>query len=228
MHIPSEAPPTPPAPADPAAAQGKKRPPVVLFIIIAVVCCLGAALIYFLFFRAENVQGTVTDVGWERSVQVEGLVPVEYSTWRDQIPAEAEVLDCQEEVRSIEDQPQPNAEEVCGTPYSKDTGSGFAEVVQDCQYHVYDDRCTYSVIEWAVVDTASLSGSDFYPDWPAPSLGTDQRLGAQTEQYLVNFDAGRESYTYDTTDFTDFQQFEIGSQWNLEVNALGGVLSVLR
>jgi hypothetical protein len=216
----------PPTQAAPPQAQKKKRPPVFLFIILVVVCCLGFALIYFLFFRGQDVSGTVSGVGWERTVEIEGLGPVEYSDWDDRIPAEAEVLDCQEEVRSIEDQPQPNSEEVCGTPYSVDTGSGFAEVVQDCEYHVYDDYCSYTLIEWSVVDTARLQGNDFYPDWPEPDLTSDERLGVRTETYLVYFDAGGENYTYSTGDFDYWQGFDIGSQWNLEVNALGGVLSI--
>jgi ribosomal protein L40E len=204
----------------------KKRPPVVLFVILAVVCCAAAALIYFIFFRTESLTGTVEGVGWELSVDIEGLVPVEYNDWRDQIPSGAEVISCDQEVRSIENEPQPNSEEVCGTPYSVDTGSGVAEVVQDCEYHVYDDYCTYSVIEWAVVDTVSLTGNDFNPEWPDPELTTEQRLGQQTEQYLIYFDTHQGAYTYSTADYDYFQQFEIGSQWNLEVNAIGGVQSV--
>ena len=215
-----------PAAAPPPDKAQKKGTPVVLIIAIAVFCCIAAAAIYFLFFRSETVQGTVRDVGWERAIQVEGLVPVEYSAWYDQVPSDSELLSCQQKVRSIEDQPQPNAEEVCGTPYSVDKGSGYAEVVQDCEYHVYDDYCSYTVIEWAVVDTASLTGNNFNPVWPEPSIASDQRLGARTETYLIYFDADNDSYTYSITSFDDFQQFDIGSQWNLEVNTLGGVLSV--
>lgn len=224
MQLPK--PEKPKAAAPPSQAPPKKGPPVVLFLILAVVCCVAIGLIYLLFFRSETVNGTVSAVGWERSVEIEGLGPVTYSNWDDQIPAEAEVSGCQDEIRSVEAEPQPGAEEVCGTPYSEDTGGGYAEVVQDCEYHVYDEYCTYSVIEWAVVDTASVSGNDFYPAWPEPALGADQRLGARTEQYQVIFDADRETYAYSPASFADWQQFEIGSSWNLEVNALGGVLSV--
>ncbi len=217
---------TPSSQAIPAQSPEKKRPPVVLIVILAVVCCAAAALVYFIFFRSETVSGTVSGVGWERAIEVEGLVPVEYSAWYDQIPAEAEVLECKQDVRSIEAEPQPNAEEVCGTPYSSDTGSGYAEVVQDCEYHVYDDYCSYSVIEWAAVDTVSLSGNDFTPDWPEPSVGVDERLGVRTETYLVYFDADNDTYTYSTSSFADWQEFELGSQWNLQVNAIGGVMSV--
>jgi hypothetical protein len=216
----------PAAPAPSPDKAQKKGLPVALLIAIVVFCCIAAAVIYFLFFRSETLQGTVRDVGWERVVEVEGLVPVEHSAWYDQVPSDGELLNCEQEVRAIEDQPQANAEEVCGTPYSVDTGSGYAEVVQDCEYHIYDDYCSYTLIEWAVVDTVSLTGNDFNPVWPEPSIASDQRLGDRTETYLIYFDADSNAYTYSITSFDDFQQFDVGSQWNLEVNTLGGVLSV--
>jgi ribosomal protein L40E len=216
----------PPKPEAPAKSKAKQRSPAIVIAIVALVCVLAAALVWFIFFRSQDVSATVSGVGWERSVEVEGLVPVEYSDWLDQIPSEGEILSCQQDVRSIESQPQPNSEEVCGTPYSVDTGSGFAEVVTDCEYHVYDDYCSYTLIEWAVVDTVSLAGKDFSPKWPEPSVGVDERLGAETETYLVYFKAGGDNYTYDTSDMQEWQRYDIGSDWQLEVNTIGGVLSV--
>lgn len=213
-------------PTSPAAVPSKqKKVPIVLIIVLALVC-IGAAVLLLLSMRTKAVNGTVERVGWERSIAIEGLAPVEYRDWRDQIPAEADVLGCQQEVRSIEDEPQPNSEEVCGTPYSVDTGSGYAEVVQDCQYHVYDDYCTYSVLEWTVVETVSESGSDFFPEWPNPILSADQRMGTQTEKYVVYFDTEKGEVSYDVGDFQTFQGFEIGSRWELEMNTFGGVVSV--
>ena len=51
-------------------------------------------------------------------------------------------------------------------------------------------------------------------------------LGQGTENYMVYFDTKEGDKTYSTTDFETFQQFEIGSKWILQVNALGGVQSV--
>jgi hypothetical protein len=212
----------------PLKTQKKKGTPALLIAAIVIFCCIVGALIYFLFFRSENVSGTVTGVGWERTIAIEGLVPVEYSDWHDQIPSDGEILECRQEVRSVESEPQPNAEEICGTPYSVDMGGGYAEVVQDCEYRVYEAYCSYSVIEWAVVDTISLSGRDFDPDWPDSSLTTDERMGSRSETYVIYFDADDQDYTYSIDNFEQFQAFEIGSQWNLEVNAIGGVLSVER
>ena len=225
MRVPKEEKP-PQAPTAPATTQGAKRPPIALIAGLIVLCCIGAAVIYFLFLRTSDLTGTVSGAGWERSVNIEGLIPVKYQDWRDQIPSDGEILDCKQEVRSIESEPQPNSEEVCGTPYTVDTGSGVGEVVQDCEYHVYDDYCSYSVVEWAVVDTVTTSGNDFFPEWPDPDFTAEQRLGQGTENYMVYFDTKEGDKTYSTTDFETFQQFEIGSKWILQVNALGGVQSV--
>jgi hypothetical protein len=209
----------------PLTSQAKKRLPVGLIIVLVAICAIAAVFIIFAR-RTESITGTVDNVRWERSVTIEGLVPVEYRNWLDQIPSDAEVLTCKSEVRSVESEMQPNAEEVCGTPYSVDTGSGYAEVIQDCEYYVYDDYCTYSVTEWGVVDTATISGNDFYPEWPEPVLSAGQRLGDQAETYVIDFNAGKENYSYTINDYESFQRFQIGTNWNLEVNALGGVVSV--
>jgi hypothetical protein len=130
------------------------------------------------------------------------------------------------EVRSIESEPVPNAEEVCGTPYNVDTGGGYAEVVQDCEYHVYDEYCSYTVMEWQSVDAATLSGYDFNPRWPDPDVAAEERLGEYSETYTVYFDTTDGDYVYSMGDFEEFQQFQIGSEWTLEINTFGSVVSV--
>ena len=66
----------------------------------------------------------------------------------------------------------------------------------------------------------------FNPEWPEPSVSADERLGAETETYLVFFKSGGDNYTYDTSDMQEWQRYDIGSDWQLEVNTIGGVLSV--
>jgi ribosomal protein L40E len=209
----------------PADQPGKKRIPLLLIIILAL-GCIGIGFLIFLSMRTEAVTGTVNRIGWERSIAIEGLIPVEYRDWRDNIPKDGEIMGCQQEVRSVEDQPQPNSEEVCGTPYSIDTGSGYAEIVQDCQYYVYDDYCTFSVMEWTVVDTISNTGSDFYPEWPEPVINNNQRLGTQTEVYTIIFDTGNGEVSYSLDDYQVFLEFQPDTRWNLEINSFGNLVSV--
>ncbi len=203
----------------------KNKFPVALVVILVVLCCIAAVILFFAL-KTEETTGTVDSVNWERSIAIEAVVPVDYSAWEDQIPADAEVLGCELELRSIESEPVAGAEEVCGTPYNVDTGSGYAEVVQDCEYHVYDEYCSYTVLEWQPVDSSTLSGYDFSPAWPDPVIESEQRLGEYTETYTVIFITEFGEYIYGVSDFETFQQFEIGSDWILELNTFGGVVSV--
>lgn len=217
-----------PKPSQTSSGKPERKGIPVVFPIILALLCIGAAVLIFLLTRTEAVTGTVESVGWERSISIEVLTPMQYRDWLDNIPTEGEILDCQQEIRSIEVEPQPNSQEVCGTPYSVDTGSGYAEVVQDCEYHVYDEICTFTILEWTIADTISESGIGFFPEWPEPILSEEQRLGEQKETYTVVFDTNEGEFSLSLDDFERFQQFQPGTTWELEINALGGVQSVSR
>ena len=192
------------------------------------VLLLLCAAIYFLFIRTQAVVGTVTAANWTRSITIEAFGPVVMEDWLDELPSEAYNLSCREEVRQTQDEPPAfgRYDEVCGTPYNVDTGGGFAEVVQDCEYQVYADYCTFSLDAWAPVSTAELEGSGLNALWPSPALNSRQRLGEQTEQYECVFDSSGTTYTYHTDSPAEFQGCVIGSLWSLQINALGGVSSI--
>lgn len=209
-----------------AAAQPAAKPKRGALLVIGLIFAAICVSIYFIFLRTSATNGTVTGVEWERSVVLEALVPVEYQDWIDEIPADGEVVSCSEEKRGETDQPTEGAVEICGTPYSVDTGSGFAEVVQDCIYEIYDDYCTYTMVEWGAVDVIAVGGQDFNAYWPDPDLTQDQRLGQGEESYTIIFSADGETYRYPTEDYALFQQAEIGSRWELEINSIGGVQSI--
>jgi ribosomal protein L40E/flagellar basal body-associated protein FliL len=211
----------------PAAPAGSKSKLGFVLIAVFLVLCAAAAMFAVFAMRTKDIKGTVTAVGWERSVPVIALLPMKYENWHDQIPQDAAIENCRQEERRVVEEPVPNATEECGTPYTVDTGTGYGEVVQDCVYHVYDDYCTYSVNEWQVVDTATVSGTDFAPYWPQPSLEAGQQLGEErTETYQILFDAGDEDYTYKTSDYSLFQECQIGTTWTLNVNSFGTVVSI--
>jgi hypothetical protein len=215
--------------AEKASAAGAAAPPNRNALIIGGVVLLAiCALVYFIFLRTSDVTGQVVDVQWQRSVDIEAFGPVEREGWLDEVPADAEDVSCSEEPRDTQSEPPTSGryDEICGTPYTVETGGGFGEVVQDCEYQVYDDYCSYTVQDWATVDTVDLTGSDLFPEWPQPALETDQRLGEQSESYACIFNADGERYTYTTNSFGEFQQCEIGSTWTLSVNAVGSVSSI--
>ncbi|NIW46975.1 MAG: hypothetical protein GWN14_19120 [candidate division Zixibacteria bacterium] len=208
-----------------AAKTSTKRGRSVLGILglILLIGCFG---IYFIFLRTNTTTGTVTDASWERMVVLEQLVPVKYQDWYDQIPQGAQIQSCTSEERDQVETPVEGSQEICGTPYNRDTGSGFAEVVQDCVYIVYDDYCTYSVLEWDEVDVITLSGDGFSPQWPNPNLPNDQRLGEGEETYQIFFSAGSEDYVFTTSNYDLFLKAQPGTEWQLEINSIGGVQSI--
>ena len=218
----------PPLAPEPIAAPSaaKKGLPLIAILGCGLFCALAAAAIFFLAIKTEERTGQVSAVRWERSIPVEALAPVERQAWRDEIPEGAEVGACSQDFRYTSNEPVSNSTEVCGTPYTIDTGSGFGEVVQDCVYEVYDDRCTYTVMDWEVFDVVTLSGSDLDPIWPEVSLTGDQRQGDPVDEYVVTFSSDGNDYTYTVSDAGEFSRFEIGSEWILNVTTLGGISSV--
>jgi len=210
-------------PIPPTRLQRKVSPLLYLVLVLAVAAC---GVFFYLSTRTEESIGHVADVLWERTINVEALVPVERDAWKDEIPAGGSMGACREEVRYTSAFPEPNSQEVCGTPYTVDTGTGVGEVVQDCEYQVYDDYCSYMIDEWQVVDQVSSSGRNFAPEWPALNLGLEEREGAYEEVYTVTIDGDGRSYTYHPDNFNEYQQFDIGSSWILEVNAFNAIRSL--
>jgi hypothetical protein len=184
---------------------------------------IGVAVLLFMLLSKDEVTGTVKEVQWAHSVPILALAPVEQEDWFDQIPAEAQDIQCREEFRMMSDEPVAGSIEVCGTPYTIDEGSGYGEVVQDCTYEVYDDLCTYTTIEWTVFDTITSSGRDLEPYWPEVPLQADQQAGAGEAEYSVLFTTDDGDYHYVPDDEVEFMQYAPGTSWVIEVNKLGGV-----
>ncbi|MCA9933565.1 MAG: zinc ribbon domain-containing protein [Anaerolineales bacterium] len=216
--------------ATPKPTQAKQQPAPrrknTWIYIVGGIALFACVIFAFLLLHTEEEAGQVTSVQWTYTIAIEELGPVEYSTWQDEIPTGAVMGSYQDRVRRTQDSPALNSVEVCGTPYTVDSGTGIGEVVQDCQYEIHDDWCSYTVQEWQQVDAVSSSGNDFAPYWPEPQLLTGQREGESSEQYEIFFDSDGRDYTYDTTDYDTFVQCEIGSKWILNVNALNAVVSI--
>lgn len=208
-----------------AAVPGKR---VGLFGGIAlgllVLCCVAAIAFFVLSSRTSDLNGTVSDVSWTRTIAIEALQPVEHETWKSDIPAEAIMGACNDKVHHTQDTPTDNSKEVCGTPYSVDQGSGYAEIVQDCRYEVYQAWCKYTVDEWQKANEVVARGSDFNPTWPSVgALGRGQREGNRSEDYRVNFNTENGQYDYQPNTLDEFKQYELGSRWILKINTFGVV-----
>ncbi len=206
----------------------KAAPKQNLLIYIGLGILFVCAATYFIFIRTSDVIGTVTAVGGERSAVIEEYSAVEKDDWIDQIPSDAEIISCREEVRSVQSE-EPFGErydEICGTPFTVETGAGFAEVVQDCEYHVYDQACSYSAFDWVILRTEAVDGSDFARSWPSSALDSNQRYGDQSESYVCYFEADGEPYSYSVDSQNEFIKCSIGSSFTLSINALGAITSI--
>ena len=71
-------------------------------------------------------------------------------------------------------------------------------------------------------------GNDLQPIYDSPNLSSDQRIGNESEDFTVTFSTDDGPETYSPGSVSEFQQFTIGSTWQLKLNALGGVVSVER
>ena len=206
----------------------KKRSKAFLPIlaVLGLLCIAAVIVIVIMSGKTEQVVGQVEMVEWSRTMLILELGPVEYEDWLDEIPAGAQIGDCTLEYRYDSDEPVANSVEVCGTPYTEDTGSGYGEVVQDCVYEVSEDRCTYTVEEWSTVDQVTLTHHDVQPEWPQPTLFEGQRMEQGDERYTVVFDTNGKQYEYSVSDPGTFSQFTPGSQWSLNINAFDQIRSV--
>jgi hypothetical protein len=192
-------------------------------VLLASIICV---LVVLSQTPSKELVGEVRSVSWKRTVEIEELGNVAKEEWRDRIPSGTSIGTCTQKYRRTQDDPAPNATEVCGTSYTVDTGTGHGEVVQDCEYRVYDDWCTYTAQEWKRSDAATLSGDDLYPRWPDLRLAANQREGERSETLRVVFDTEAKAYTYSPHDEDEFRRFQPGSRWRLKTNVLGGITSL--
>jgi ribosomal protein L40E len=220
------------AQATPAGTGRSKTFGMVGLIIFLLIC--GACIGFFVLYnRTEATTGQVQAVEWTRNVAIEALTPVTLEGWREEIPPGAIIGTCTRKVHHTEEQSTGNTREICGTPYTVDTGSGYGEVVQDCtteeimeMVEVLADSCQYTVEEWQQIDQVTLRGTDTNPRWPDPPLRTGQREGEREEKYRITFRTEEGSYTYITSNSNLFNQAQIGSRWILQVNSFNDVTNI--
>jgi hypothetical protein len=193
---------------------------------LIVICLIGTAI--FLATSRSDQTGTVQSATWQTMVVIEQLGPVSHQDWQDQIPQDAQVGQCTDKVRTVQDS-QPSGmkyNKVCGTPYTVDTGSGVGKVVQDCQFEVLDAYCDYTVQEWREVNQARQSGTNFSPAYAQPTLSANQRLGQQSIMYVVVFKTAKDQYEYQVANLEEFKRFSPGSHWTLSINGFGQIVGV--
>jgi hypothetical protein len=215
-----------PQSTDNKAAKKMGTLPIVLFALGGLLLCIILISVISGLFKKEEIQGTVENVQWLYTVNIERYGAVEKKDWQESIPSDATLLSCEDQFHHEESSYVAGAEEVCGEPYTVDNGNGYAEVVQDCVYRVYQPYCSYQVTDWAADTAYTSSGNDMNPYWPSYSLSSDQRVSDELEQYSITFSSDSREYEYETTDYSEFSGCTPGSIWNLTVNSFNSVLSI--
>jgi len=217
--LPRPATASPPMPAsvavaDAAAKSTRKKPNWLLLGGISgalIICCVAILMLFV--FPSSSVNATVSDVYWQTSVPVQEIHAVDYNDERGNPPSEAYNVSCRDESR-----------EVCEEK-TIDRGDGSAEVVEDC--HTESEQyCDYTLDEWTTVQTYALDGHDTFPIYAQPNFSSDQRLGNESVDYTVYFDTEKGEKIYNPGSLSEFENFLIGSEWTLKLNALGGVVGV--
>jgi hypothetical protein len=99
-------------------------------------------------------------------------------------------------------------------------------MVQDCEYIVYDDYCSFSVIAILPLRTVVETGRDTNPRWPQPQLAADQQLGQRSERYQIIFEVDGKQYTVTTSTLDEYLRYQAGTEWQVEINGFGDVVSI--
>jgi ribosomal protein S26 len=228
--------PPPPTPPEKARSQGatsagskpktKSKTPFIIGGIALILLCLCIVLIFALTSQQDSLTGTVQNVAWTRSVAIEQYGVVTREDWLDEIPSDATLGSCDLQYHHTQNSPTANSEEICGTPYTVDSGTGVGEVVQDCEYRVYLEYCEYQIYDWQTYDNIAIQGNDLNPAWPDAQLSDVQRFGEQEENYAVYFATDDGVVEYNPATESQFLRCRPGSEWLLSTNAFGKVIDI--
>ena len=199
---------------------------IIIGVITLVMLFLCIVLIMALTSKQDTLTGSVRNVAWTRSVIIEQYGLVTRQDWLDEIPADATLGSCEMKYHHTQDQPTVNSEEVCGTPYTVDSGTGVGEVVQDCEYRVFLDYCEYQINDWQTYDELTIQGTDLNPAWPDTPLSDIQRFGEQKENYAVYFTTEDGILEYNPGTESQFLRCRPGSEWLLSTNAFGKIIEI--
>lgn len=191
---------------------------------IGVLVIATVAILAWLGLRSQSYTAVVEGARWERTIAVLGYVPVQQRAWQDEVPEGAEVLACRDELYGTSDTPVDGGREVCGTPYTVDTGTGYGNVMQDCEYQVFAPMCSYETMQWQIVTTAVASGEGFSPQWPQVASAPDRKPGDRSERFMCDVQVDGKDYSF-ALSADEYAQCVPASRWRVELNGLGGVVA---
>ena len=215
----------------------------VMFSIFAIIGLV------FLFIPKEK-EITISEMSWERSIEVERFQTVNESDWnlpvgarlhytREEFSHYEQVIDHYEtRTREVAKQRISGYEEyVAG---SRDLGNGYEEEIIDTipvyeTYYesetyeepiyrnepVYRTKYYYEIDKWLYDRTEEANGYDKSPYWPEVNLSSDERSGSKYEYYYIKgYDNKEKDYSYVMSQ-DDWKRVRTGQTVKLKVSVLG-------
>lgn len=115
--------------------------------------------------------------------------------------------------------------ETCDTCYDTCYETVYDTCYDSCP--VYDDWCDYNYYEWPTIRTETLSGNDHEMLEPTletnPSAPAPQRVIREHHFSVIFINEDGESWTYNPDSVVEYNRFNIGARWLIEVNHVGNV-----
>ena len=219
---------------------------------IGVVALLVVALIagMVMLFTPREVTGTIVDMKWSRSVEIEEYKTVRESGWS--VPSGGREVSWSEEIhhynsvishyetktRTYTEQVLDHYEEyVSGY---RDLGNGYFEEITSqrpvyrtetrtetyeepvyVQVPVYETKYVYDIEKWVHQTNKRTEGNDKNPYWSDYKCKANERIGSKTETYIVVVKDNDEKIKEYTLKFDEWNSLSIGKEVRLKTYITG-------
>jgi hypothetical protein len=202
----------------------------ILLIALVVLCIGGIAALFVLSTIKHDATVAVTDLKWERVINIEQYNAISGGDWQASVPGDAYNRQCSSRQRPY----QVTSQEKCGVE-RVDRGDGsFTERDKICTIsktkYKTDTYCNYTVDRWQSLPPLKISGGPqqalVWPDFRAAittGLGAQHEVSRDQTLSVIFTDQAspKTTYTYKPKEETIWKSFLIRQQYSLQVNALG-------
>ena len=211
---------------------------------ILLIAALIAVAVFILIPKERYI--TVTDMSWQRSIEVEEYRTVRESDWY--VPAGGRTQYTQQEIHHYDtvldhyDTVTKSRTVVTGshTEYStRDLGNGYFEEVPHTVYEygteyyteqepvyrqdpVYRTKYYYDIERWVYDHTVTSREHDKSPYWPEVTLKNNQRQGTKHQKYIITAVYEEKSADY-TMDYDEWKNISVGDELHVLVHITGHI-----
>ncbi len=207
--------------------RGLSRTQIIVLGIAALLIGIGA-VIGFLALSKHAAAFSVSNLSWERVINVEQYNALPGSNWQDSVPAGAYNRTCSAKLRSHEE----TYTESCGQERVDNGDGSFSERPKTCTrsrtVSVQDTYCNYTVNRWVPLTPLTTSGGPSDPlVWANFISSQNTIIGAQRESSRIQTlnvvftdIKSNKPYTYNPKDENQWRSFQPGQQYDIQVNGL--------